>query len=254
MLTLCPKQIALVLLIYFISCIFVSLKTQFMKQLSLLLLLAGVLFTSCSTSTKLINSWSDKDNTPKSYENIGVTVLFPNSSNRYITEHAIVDELKAKGLNGMSTVDVFPMAERVAMSEDIMKNSEAVRNGIAKKVNENNIDALLIVTLFNQTQEERWVKNNNFGWGGTDYYGTPLGIHGSYYDYYAYSIGTIYKQGYYVDKISYFIEYNLYDIKTEKLIWRAQTKTTNLKSVEEEAKAAAGIVAKQLTGKKVVSK
>jgi len=225
-----------------------------MRQISLLIVVAGFLLTACSTSSKLVNSWSDKVHTPNSYNNIGVTVLFPNSSNRYITEHAIVDELKANGLNAMSTVDVFPLAARIATSEEILKNSEVAREAVIKKVKENNIDALMIVTLFNKTQEERWVNNNNFSWGGTGYYGTPFGLHGSYYDYYAYSIGTIYNDGYYVHNVSYFIEYNLYDIKTEKLIWRGQTKTTNIKSVAKEAEALAGIVAKQLINKKVVSK
>ncbi len=225
-----------------------------MKPISLFFIAAVFLFTACSTSSKLVNSWSDKEHTPNSYNNIGVTVLFPNSSNRYITEHAIVDELKANGLNGMPTVDVFPMAEKVAMAKEALKNTDAVRETVIKKVNENKIDALIIVTLFNKTQEERWVNNRNFGWGGTGYYGTPLGMHGSYYDYYAYSIGTIYNDGYYVENVSYFIEYNLYDIKSEKLIWRGQTKTTNIKSVEKEAEALAGIVAKQLINKKIVSK
>ena len=74
-------------------------------------------------------------------------------------------------------------------------DSEVAREAVINKVKENNIDALMIVTLFNKTQEERWVNNNNFSWGGTGYYGTPLGLHGSYYDYYAYSIGTIYNDG-----------------------------------------------------------
>ncbi|WP_347839237.1 hypothetical protein [uncultured Draconibacterium sp.] len=223
-----------------------------MKQL-IYLVLAVSMLTGCA-STKLINSWSDKENTPQAYQNIGVTALFPNSSNRYVTEHAIVDELKTKGLNSMSTVDVFPLAARLNEAGDVLKNSEAIRDGVVAKVKENKIDALLIITLFDMTKEERWVNDRNFTMGGTGYYGSPFGMHGSYYDYYAYSLGTVYNSGYYVDDISYFIECNLYDVKTEQLIYRAQTKSTNIKSVEEEAKALAYIVAKQLINKKVVSK
>ncbi|WP_319500392.1 hypothetical protein [uncultured Draconibacterium sp.] len=224
-----------------------------MKKFSYLILALSCLLASCA-STKLINSWTDKENTPQQYKNIGVTALFPNSSNRYVTEHAIVDQLKEKGLNGMSTVDVFPMATQAINSEEIMKHSEAVRKSVVTKVKENNIDALMIVTLFDMTKEQRWVNDRNFSVGGTGYYGSPFGLHGSYYDYYAYSLGTVYNSGYYVDNISYYIECNLYDVESEQLIYRAQTKSTNIKSVEEEAKALAYIVAKQLVNKKVVEK
>nr|WP_321353715.1 hypothetical protein [uncultured Draconibacterium sp.] len=224
-----------------------------MKKFSYLILVLSFLLTSCS-STKLINSWTDKENTPQQYKNIGITALFPNSSDRYVTEHAIVDELKTKGLNGMSTVDVFPLAARINEASDILKNSDAVRESVVSKVKENNIDALMIITLFNKTKEERWVNNRSFSMGGTGYYGSPLGIHGAYYDYYAYSLGSVSNNGYYKDHVSYFIECNLYDVESEQLIYRAQTKSTNIKSVEEEAKAIAYIVAKQLMNKKVVQK
>ncbi|WP_163322615.1 hypothetical protein [Draconibacterium mangrovi] len=224
-----------------------------MKQLSYLLIAVGFLLTSCA-STKLINSWSDKDSTPKHYDNIGVTVLFPNSSNRYVTEHAIVDQLKEKGLNGMSTVDVFPLAARISQGEELLKDSEAVRKSVVTKVKENKIDALMIVTLFDITHEKRWVNDRNIAVGGTGYYGTPYGMSGMYHDYYAYSLGTIYNSGYYTDNATYFIECNLYDVESEKLIYRAQSKSTNIKSVEDEAKALAYLVTKQLINKKVVSR
>lgn len=225
-----------------------------MRQLTIVFLLASILFTGCGPSTKLINSWSDEDNTPKSYDNIGVTVLFPDASSRYITEHNMADYLKEKGINAMATTDVFPMAGRLNEITKVMDDSDVIRKKVIDKVTENNIDALMIITLFDKTKEERWVSDRNLAMGGTGYYGTPYGMRGGYYDYYYYSMGTIYDQGYYVDDVTYFVECNLYDAKTEKLIWRAQTKSTNITSIEEESKVLAYIVAKQLVTKKVITK
>ena len=225
-----------------------------MKHATFLLLFVCFLISSCGTSTKLINSWSDKENTPKKYENIGVAVLFPNASSRYITEHNMVDYLNQKGIPSMPTTDVFPMAGRLSELTEVMDNSDAIKKRVIEKVAENNIDALMIITLFDKTKEERWVNDRSYMMGGTGYYGTPYGVRGAYYDYYYYSMGTIYNDGYYVDDITYFIECNLYDAETEKLIWRAQTKSNNPKSVEEESKALAYIVAKQLINKKVVER
>jgi hypothetical protein len=226
-----------------------------MKQVLFSLLIAVIGLSACSPSTKLINSWTDKEHTPNSYENIGVTVLFKDPSNRYITEHSIVDQLKEKGLNGMPTVDVFPMAGRLNEITKVMDDSEVIKKKVIEKVAEHNIDALMIITMFDKTKEERWVNERNYMMGGTGFYGTPYGMRGGYYyDYYAYSLGSIYNDGYYVDDVTYFIECNLYDIKSEKLVWRAQTKSKNIQSVEEESKALAYIVAKELLSKKVVGK
>lgn len=224
-----------------------------MKKFNYLILAMCFILTNCA-STKLVNSWTDQENTPQAYKNIGIIALFPNSSNRYVTEHAMVDELKAKGLNGMSTVDVFPLAARLNQAGNKLENSDAIRETVVSKVKENNIDALMIITLFDVTKEQRWVNDRSFTMGGTGFYGSPLGMHGSYYDYYAYSLGTVNNSGYYKDNISYFIECNLYDIESEQLIYRAQTKSTDIKSVEEEAKKLANIVTKNLINKKVVSK
>ncbi|MCY1721935.1 hypothetical protein OU798_16395 [Prolixibacteraceae bacterium Z1-6] len=225
-----------------------------MKKLFIIFSLSSILLFGCTPSTQLINSWSDKENTPQEYKNIGVAVLFPNSSNRYITERSIVDELKENGIQAMPTYDVFPMAGKLNELIKDPENPEKAKEFIIKKVTENNIDALMVVTLFNQITEERWVKDRNFNFGGTGYYGTELEGGGSYYDYYSYSLGTIHDNGYFTDKSTYFIECNLYDVASEKLLYRTQTKSANVKSIDEESKKLANIIVKELAKNKVVQK
>jgi len=225
-----------------------------MKKWQVIIALFALILISCGPSTKLIHSWSDKEHTPKKYEKIGVAVLFPDNSNRYITERAIVDNLKARGLNAVATYDIFPFAGRMGeiMEGKGENNPEAIRKIIVQKVTENHFDGFMIVTLFDKKREERWVNDRSFTMGGMGYYGTPYAVPGTYYDYYYYSMAGVYNDGHYVDQITYFLETSLYDVASEKLIWRAQTKSVDVKSMDEETKRLGDIVGYQLKNKGIL--
>lgn len=215
-----------------------------------LLILTIIAAAGCS-STKLIKTWSDKEMTPQQYNKLGVAVLFKDQSNRYITERAVTDQLKKRGLKAMPTYDVFPFAGRFKeFTKD--ETPEAVDKIIVDKITENNFDGFMIITMFDKTQQERWVSDRSFMMGGPGYYGTPYSMAGTYYDYYYYSLGTVYDTGRYVDEITYYLECNLYDVKTEKLIWHAQTKSVNIKSIDKEAQKLADLIARQLISRKIV--
>lgn len=228
--------------------------SQYVKMKSfrnLLLFLSIITISGCS-STKLINTWSNKELTPTHYDKIGVAVLFKDRSNRYITERAVVDQLKKRDLKAMPTYDVFPFAGQFKeFTKD--KTPEAINKIIVDKINENNFDGFMIITMFDKTQQERWVSDRSFMAGGPGYYGTPYAMAGTYYDYYYYSLGTVYDAGRYVNEVTYYLECNLYDVKSEKLIWRAQSKSVNIQSVSEEAEKLADLIGRQLITKKIIT-
>lgn len=233
---------------------FIIHKTFKMKQFKHAVFLLVIIFvTGCGPSTKLINSWSDKENTPKKFDKIGVAVLFPDNSNRYITERAIVDKLKERGINAVPTYDIFPFAGRMGelMKNDGKSNPEAIKKIVVEKVTENKFDGFMIVTVFDKKREERWVNDPGIR-GGMGYYGTPYAVPGTYYDFYYYTMDGIYNDGHYVDQVTYFLECNLYDVKSEKLIWRAQTKSVDVASMDDETQRLGEIVAYQLKTKKIV--
>jgi hypothetical protein len=222
-----------------------------MKFLRTLVLLLSIIAATGCSSTKLIKTWSNKELTPQQYEKIGVAVLFKDRSSRYILERAVTDQLKKRDLNALPTYDVFPFAGQFKeFTKD--KSPEAVRKIIVDKINENNFDGFMIITMFDKTQQERWVSDRSFMMGGPGYYGTPYAMAGTYYDYYYYSMGTVYDAGRYVNEVTYYLECNLYDVKSEKLIWRAQSKSVNIKSVEEEAQKLADLIGRQLITKKII--
>ena len=223
-----------------------------MKQFNKVILFALILFAGCGPSTKLTKSWSDKENTPQQFEKLGIAVLFPDQSNRYITERAVANQLKERGIKAMPTYDVFPFAGRFGeFTKD--KSPDAVRKVIVDKINENNFDGFMIISLFDKSTTEHWVNDPTFMAGGPGYYGTPYAMAGTYSNYYYYSMGTFYNPGRYVQNTTYLLECNLYDVKTEKLIWHAQSKSVNASSIEKEADKLADLIGRQLIMKNIVT-
>lgn len=225
---------------------------NYMKQLTKgILIISAVLLTACGSSTKLLSSWTGEEREAKTYDNLAVAALFPNSSNRYLVERAMVAELRHNKIKANYTYETFPMAGRIGDIQNVVEDKELLQKKVRQKVTENDIDALMIITLFNTKSEQRYVNNRSYTMGGTGYYGTPYML-GSYYDYYSYSIGTIYNQGYYVEDVTYFLECNLYDVENEELLWSGRTKSVNRESLEKEAEKFSGIVVKELLSKKVI--
>jgi hypothetical protein len=230
-----------------------------MKKITKFTLLASIIFfAACGTSTKLVGSWTDKEHKGTHFGKIGIAALTPNTSGRYLIERALVSDFKAKNINAVATYDTWPLAGRIGENPEVFKDSEALKNKVKAKVAEQNMDGLMIITLLDTKKEQRYVNNNNY-YGGTGYYGAPMGTvglygspYGAYYNYYAYSAGTIYDTGYYVEDVTYFLEAKLFDAKNETLVWTGRTKTTKLESVEKEAVIFANLIVNDIIAKKVI--
>ncbi len=237
-----------------------------MKKLSIAFLLISILFVGCGPSTKLVRSWANEEVETKTFEKLAVVALTPDASSRYLIERAVVKDLKDDDIKAIYTYEIFPMAGNIEQLGDLIKDKEELRKKVITKVEENGIDALMIISIFNIEKEQRFVRDNNYAVGAAGYYGNPymmggMGYYGnsymvggrhSYYNYYAYSVGTCYTDGYYVDNFTYFLECNLYDVNTEELLWTGRTKTVNMESVEEEAIYFAEVVVKKILKKEVI--
>ena len=118
-----------------------------MKNFSIVLLIS-VLFVSCGPSTKLVRSWSNEEIKTKTFEKLAVVVLMPNSSSRYLIERAVVKDLKDDDIKAIYTYEIFPMAGNLEQLGDLVKDKETLRKKVIAKVEENSIDALMIISIF----------------------------------------------------------------------------------------------------------
>lgn len=230
-----------------------------MRKITSLLILMSILFAAgCGPSTKLIGSYKNKEQTQNRFEKIGIAVLNPNESSRYLIERAVEKEFKEKNINATATYEVFPMAGKIGENPQLFKDSEALKNKIKQKIAEQKMDAVMFITLVNKETQERYVNNNNYNMQYHGYYGAPYGVgyygsaYGAYYNYYSYTTGSVYDTGYYVEDVSYFLDIKLFDAKNEVLLWTGYTKTVKLESVEEEAVKFAQLIVNEILAKKVL--
>jgi len=215
------------------------------------IIIIGFVLAACSASTKLQVSYIQKDLQPHRYNKVAVLALANSDPNRLAIEEAVANQFKAEGVNATSTFFMFPLANRADMIADMEVTPEEIKTYVQQKVMENNIDALLIISLLDTRTTQRYVYENV----GPSIYINPIGYPAygySYYDYYYYSYNVTGNTGYYTTETTYFLESNLYDVETEKLLWTGQTKTENITSIDAEVKRFAKVVVYDMMNKKVV--
>jgi hypothetical protein len=201
-----------------------------MKKLLISCILIGLL-AGC-VSTKLTWVYKASDYNPAVYKKLAVIALVSKNQARVEIENAVVDKLRAKGIKAMTTWSIFQFANNAEVMKQAGLTGEKRKEIVRQKVTENNIDGLLIITLFDANREKRYVPGTSTSVG--------VGVGGPVYGYgysaycgYAWEVTST--PGYYEDASTYFLESNLYDVASEKLLWTGQTKTDMTYSIEREA-------------------
>ncbi len=139
-----------------------------------------------------------------------VAALTNHAVSRSTVENDIVAQLKKNEVNASKGIDLFPPN---------MSSSDSDKVAVMRKVHDKTIDAILTVSIIKQATESHYT--------GDVYAYNPLGNYYYYRDfwgYYSYWYPYFYAPTYYTEKV-YYIETNLYDAKTEDLVWSVQSKT-----------------------------
>ncbi len=241
-----------------------SIKSSFMKFL-VFGVLAAIIFSGCTKKvTTLLGSWTMENLEPKKYEKLAVLVFSPNVNARGNVELAVADAFEKAGVNAMSTFSLFTMASNMAEIKAAGITDEQIEEAMKKKVLANNIDALLIITVLSTSENSRYVQGGGVSVGvgvsggsmgfANPYYNAMAypAYNYPYYGYYSYTVATTTSPGYYEKTTNAFLESNLYDIASEKLIWTAQTDSKEVTSVEKEAPKFAKIIVDDIIKKKVL--
>lgn len=167
-------------------------------------ILSGVLIIACS-GTSLINTQVDESYRGKPVTNIlviGVTYREKEEVRRSF-EDRFVEQLKAAGVEAIASGDAISIPADLMLKKD----------DILKAVNKFNNDAVIITHVVGKEKKE--------------IYTPATRSYGGYYGYYGYVFGHTHSPGYSSTNTSYRLETNLYDVKTEKLIWSGKSETLN---------------------------
>lgn len=185
-------------------------------NLSIGILSTAVLFLfveSCSTSSTMITGTWEKPMVEHNYNNILVAALVPTTSSRSVIEQHMVQNLEKKGVEASQSIDVLP-------PRLIEKDSK--KQQIINSIRGDGVDAILTVSLIDKDTEMRYVPGTGI-YAPYPYYG----FYGNFWGYYDYWYPRFYDPGYYTENKIYYMETNLYDAKSEDLIWSAQSETYN---------------------------
>jgi hypothetical protein len=181
------------------------------KMLVASLIISTIISLGCSSGTKITSSWKSPaaPSSASAYKNVMVLALLSerDRSLQQSMEKEMVDELAGKGISAASAYETFGPG-RFSTNEKL-----AVR-----QLKKTRADAVMTITLLDKTKESNYVPGNvTF---------QPLGVYYNRFSgYYNYAYNRMYNQGYYTTNTNYFWESNLYDLKSNKLVYSVQTES-----------------------------
>ncbi len=178
-------------------------------KLLLSALLISLLF-GCGPSTQIVKTWTDPSlnaSTVPIYNKVLVIAQLKDDSSRRIAEDKIVAS--------------SPRGNFVA-SYNYLKPDQKDQNLVVSELLKDGIEGIILMRLTDISKTTDYVQGTAYygGWGyGRGYYG----------GYGGWGYGGIYyaTPGYYEENKTYYVETNLYDVKSNKLLWSGTTSTLN---------------------------
>jgi hypothetical protein len=158
------------------------------------------LIISCA-GTELVHTQINEEFKGKPVSDILVIAITGNEHNRRVFERKFVEQLKLVGVEAISSKDA------ISMPADLKLKKETILNAVNKFEN----DAVIITHLIDKEEKEVHTRGVETARG---FYGFYLMGHNYAYD-----------PGYSSTRKTLQLETNLYDVKTEKLIWSGRSKT-----------------------------
>ena len=185
---------------------------------------------SCG-GTELTHTQVNEAYKGKPVSNILVIGITGNEDSRRSFERKFVAQLKSAGVEAISSEDAIPMPADLELKKET----------ILKAVNQFKNDAVIITHLIDKEEKEVFTR------GGE----ADRGYYGFYHSRYTYSYAR--DPGYSNTSKTIRLETNLYDVKTEKLIWSGQSKTLSKDSKDQIINDVIKVVINDLQNNKLIS-
>jgi hypothetical protein len=183
-------------------------------------------FYSCSSSSmRVMATWVNKKDTPTvqpGKHKIFIFVMTQNYEAQMNLENDLAEAAEAKGIKTVRSIEAFGPI----LTVDKLPKKEV----LIQAIKDVGCDAIFSVAVVDQQSETHYVPATS----SSAY--MPYGGYGYYYSgFYSYS-PAFYSPGYYTTDKTYFIESNLYDVGTEKLLISMQSKVVNPGDIAKASK------------------
>ncbi len=190
-----------------------------------------ILITSCS-STKITSVWMDQEKSGSSFNDILVIGIAKEEHNRRLFEEQFTAQLNTAGVESEVSYKILP--------EGTVINRETVTAAIKGK----NIDAVIVTHMVSVEEETVYRQNMD--------YRPSYGYYNGMYNYYPHVNTYVHQPGYYTTHDVVKLETNLYEVKSEELVWSAQSRSFAPESAKEVIDSLVKLVIKDLKEKGLI--
>ena len=200
------------------------------KYFSFLIAAIVIVFgNSCSPTKKstveVIASWVNKEEAQGYKANsVFIVVLTQNMATRSLMERDLAAAATAKGIKAIQSLSMLTPVTGVPDS--------VLMEAFIQTVKKSGTNTVLIVSLLDSRNETKYIPSSSYTYEPYSHYG----YYGMYPTYYATTFNTISSPGYYVTDNTYYIESNLYDVASEKILFSIQTKAVNPNDIDKASK------------------
>lgn len=203
-----------------------------------ILMLPFVLFMAACSSTNITNSWKDENMSAANMKKVLVLAMVPEKERnlRQQMENEMADNLRKQGYTAVSAFEEFGPKAFAGMKEtDVMK-----------QLCNSNIDGVITMVLLDTEKEE------SYNPGSVRY--EPYAVrYNRFYGYFQTFYQRVYTPGYYTSSTRYFFETNLWDVRSNKMLYSAQSESFDPNSAGQIAKEVAEAVLKDMQKKNVLA-
>jgi hypothetical protein len=190
-----------------------------------------IFFLAGCSQTKVTSVWVDQEYQGKGIDNVFVVGVSKDGGLRRIFEDEFVARFSERGVKATSSYRVVPEADL----QDEKKLEEGVKNSGS--------DTILMTRVIDIRKDTQYIP--------PDYvYSPPAYYYGGWHGYY--NRAYMASPGYTVEYETAVLETNLYDLKSDKLIWSARSDAPTDGQVGKHIKDFARSIIKQLAEAKLI--
>ena len=197
-----------------------------MKKLFIALVCLSL--ASCGSNTSIVSSWRDPNSTlaKEQFKKVLVVALVKDESSRRATENRIAS--------------INPQVLNPSYNYLNHQNLNLTQEEKLKIVQTEGFDGVITLRFIRADKETQYVPGTANYYGGMGYPGMGYGYVGGWGVGYGAGFGgwygayapAYYTPGYYQENVYYYIETNIFDLKNNKLVWSATTKSLDVSHVD----------------------
>lgn len=186
-----------------------------------------ICFASCGSNTSIVSSWRDPNASlsKEKFKKVLVVALAKDESTRRATENRIAS--------------INPTVLNPSYNYLNQQNLDLTKEEKISIVQSEGFDGAVTLRFIRADKETDYVPGTSNYYGGMGYPGMGYGYVGGYGMGYGAGFGgwygayapAYYTPGYYQENVYYYIETNIFDLKNNKLVWSATTKSLDVSDI-----------------------